>query len=410
VTERMSAQYEAYPYPARDPRDEARRLITGSPSHLDELNHFVFGGRLDFAAPFRVLVAGGGTGDGLVMLAQQCADAGIPAEIAYTDLSTTARAVAEARIKARGLADVRFLTGSLLDLEALAPGPFDYIDCCGVLHHLEDPEAGLRALAARLAPGGGIGLMLYGTYGRTGVYPVQSALRRLAGGLPDPQRVELARRLVGDLPESNWFRHNPLLVDHRQSDAGVYDLLLHSRDRAYTVPEVHALADAAGLAVTAFVPPARYDPALLVGDPKLKARLSGLDARERAALAEELAGNLKSHALYVVRPGDAEGAVARPDDPAVRPVLRDIDGAALARSFKPGRGMTADLDGIAVTLPLPPLAGAMLPRIDGARDLAALHREVAAATGRDLAWEGFKRQFDTLYATLNGLSKMYLRR
>ena len=30
----LAAQYEAYPYPARDPRDEAKRLIIGSPSHL----------------------------------------------------------------------------------------------------------------------------------------------------------------------------------------------------------------------------------------------------------------------------------------------------------------------------------------------------------------------------------------
>jgi hypothetical protein len=87
MTDRLRAQYEAYPYPARDPRDEAKRLITGSPSHLDELNHYLFGGRLDFARRFRVLVAGGGTGDGTIMLAQHCADAGVPAEITYLDLS-----------------------------------------------------------------------------------------------------------------------------------------------------------------------------------------------------------------------------------------------------------------------------------------------------------------------------------
>ena len=32
-------QYEAYPYPARDPRDEAKRLITGSPSFPVEMDH-----------------------------------------------------------------------------------------------------------------------------------------------------------------------------------------------------------------------------------------------------------------------------------------------------------------------------------------------------------------------------------
>jgi hypothetical protein len=75
MTERVRAQYESYPYPPRDPRDEAKRLIEGSPSHLLEINHYVFGGRRDFRRPFRALIAGGGTGDGTIMLAQHLADA-----------------------------------------------------------------------------------------------------------------------------------------------------------------------------------------------------------------------------------------------------------------------------------------------------------------------------------------------
>jgi hypothetical protein len=59
---RVQAQYEALPYPARDPADEARRLVIGAPSHLHELNHYVFTGARDFSKPFRALVAGGGTG------------------------------------------------------------------------------------------------------------------------------------------------------------------------------------------------------------------------------------------------------------------------------------------------------------------------------------------------------------
>ena len=40
----VATQYEAYPYPPRDPKDEAKRLVTGSPSHLGEVIHFVRGG------------------------------------------------------------------------------------------------------------------------------------------------------------------------------------------------------------------------------------------------------------------------------------------------------------------------------------------------------------------------------
>ena len=33
-------QYEDYPYPPRDPADEQKRLITGSPSQICEINHY----------------------------------------------------------------------------------------------------------------------------------------------------------------------------------------------------------------------------------------------------------------------------------------------------------------------------------------------------------------------------------
>src|SRR5215470_15585967 len=125
MTDRVRAQYEAYPYPPRDPRDETKRLIEGSPSHLLEINHYVFGGRRDSRQPFRALIAGGGTGDGAIMLAQHLADRGCPAELVYLDVSTAARAIAEARAQQRKLTNIRFMTGSLLELPTLAPGPYD---------------------------------------------------------------------------------------------------------------------------------------------------------------------------------------------------------------------------------------------------------------------------------------------
>src|SRR5215470_4825183 len=150
MSDPLIEQYEAYPYPARDPADESRRLMEGSPSHLLEVNHYLFAGRRDFRQPFRALVAGGGTGDGAIMLAQHLSDRGCPADLVYLDVSTAARAIAEARAQQRKLTNIRFMTGSLLELPTLAPGPYDYIDCCGVLHHLPDPAAGLAVLAAAL--------------------------------------------------------------------------------------------------------------------------------------------------------------------------------------------------------------------------------------------------------------------
>ncbi len=101
----LAAQYEAYPYPARDPAEEAKRLIIGSPSHLLEVDHWVFAARRPASRPLRALFAGGGSGDGAIMLAQQMAWAGRPGEVVWLDRSAAARRVAEARAHARGLSE-----------------------------------------------------------------------------------------------------------------------------------------------------------------------------------------------------------------------------------------------------------------------------------------------------------------
>ena len=411
----VQAQYESYPYPNRDPRDEQDRLVVGTPSCLPEVNHYLFRGRRDFSRPFRALAAGGGTGDAAIMLAQQLADAGGPGEVVYLDISRAARRIAEARAEVRGLTNIRFVTGSLSDspteLTDLGSAGFDYIDCCGVLHHLEDPATGLRALAGLLAEGGGMGLMVYGTLGRTGLYPLQEALRDLGAGLALEARVGLARRLLADLPATNWFRRNPFLGDHKRSDAELVDLLLHARDRAYRVEELAALLSAAGLAPAAWIEPLRYDPATYLKDPALLKRLDGLGAIDRAALAEALAGNIKKHVVYVAprdgAPGGPGGRVAVPDGPEAVPLLMETDGRALAEAVRGDLTLKADLHGVKLRLPLPRLAPAILPRIDGRASLGRLHADLRALDP-SLDWPLFKTQFDRLYAALNGLNRLLL--
>ncbi|MBU8537001.1 class I SAM-dependent methyltransferase [Falsiroseomonas tokyonensis] len=381
----LAAQYEAYPYPARDARDEAKRLVIGSPSHLREIDHWVFGGRRPATQPLRALMAGGGSGDGSIMLAQQMTTLGRPGDVTWLDRSAQAKRVAQARAAARGLQNIRFEDGSLLDLPGSGLGPFDYIDCCGVLHHLPDPAEGLAALASVLAPGGGIGIMVYAPHGRTGVYILQDALRLLAPPEEAPAaRVELAKRLWKQTPETAWLRKNPWIDDHiKGGDAGLYDLLLNPRDRAYTVPQLAALVAGAGLRIACLVEPLRYDPDSYLADPKLRARTAGLDPIARAALAEAICGNMGIHIAYLTR--DRVPPAPWQEDSAV-PVLRELDGPALARSLRPDGVLPVSFDGLRVAVPLPRLAAALLARIDGATPWGAiLDGVVAAGASREQA-------------------------
>ena len=410
MAEDVRLQYESFPYPSRDPADEAKRLITGSPSHLIEINHYIFRGERDFTHPFRVLFAGGGTGDATIMLAQQLRDAGAHAEIVYLDISDAARAIAEARAKARGLQNIRFVSASITDLATQDLGEFDYIDCCGVLHHLEDPEAALRGLKDSLAPDGGIGLMVYAPLGRTGVYHVQAMLRLIAGGGGPAGRLTLARKLLEKLPATNWLRRNPYVTDYlNQGDAGLQDLLFNRVDRAYLAPELVRLLNEAGLRFVTFIEPMRYEPAVYLNDFDLLGVLAALPPIERAAFAELLTGNMKQHIVYAVRSENQRATLAIPDSPDAIPILRDHDGATLAQTMPEGAPMTLYLDGIRLSLPLPVSARTMIAQIDGKRSLADIHTAVAADSDAPLAWEKFKLEFDQLYVPMNGANQLLLR-
>ena len=363
-------QYEAYPYPARDPADEARRLIQGSPSHPLELDHFLFGGARDWSQPLRALFAGGGTGDGLIQLAQMMGQAGRPVEITYIDLSTASRRIAQARAHARGLTSITFPTGSLLDAPEL--GQFDYIDCCGVLHHLPDPAAGFAALRSALAPGGGMGFMVYAPHGRAGVYPLQAAFGALYAGQPPEVRLKAAQAIVADLPEGHAFRANTNLGDHKDSDAGFYDLLLHSQDRAFDVRELLEILEQTGWTLSGFTMPALYDLARITPVPE------HLNAAEQMAVAEQLRGTIKTHVGYLVAADEARGP-ARGTDRSLVPHLKGVAAPALAQAIAKGQAPKLTFSGVEAALRLPKTAAPLIAGIDGRRSLA----QIAASAKMD---------------------------
>ena len=387
-------QYEAYPYPERDPGEERRRLIMGSPSDPAEIDHHVFAGARDWRRPFRALVAGGGTGDGLVMLAQKLADNGVAAEITYLDLSEASRRVAEARMRARGLS-ARWVSGDLREAPGLAEaeGPFDYVDCCGVLHHLEDPEAGFRALAGALAPEGGLGFMVYAPYGRTGVYPVQAAFGALFGGEDPETRVRLAKAALAALPETNGFLRNPHLTDHRASDAGLHDLLLNARDVPFDVPRLLSTLEGAGLRLAGWAEALRYDPApMLPATGDFRARLAAMTPPERWALAERLAGDLKVHVGYAVPA--ARGATAATLSPEAVPRANAVDLRALAREIEAKGRLRLRYEGRRVEVPVPKGAAKAVARLGAGRPLGEI------ATGLGMDWFAFAQVFGPAFRAL----------
>src|SRR5258706_15976426 len=96
------------PFPARDPEDESHRLVVTGLDMLGKVSHFCFGGNLDIAQPFHALIAGGGTGDATIFLAEQLRS-NAAATVTHLDVSGAAIEVAKRRAEKRGLTSIQWV-------------------------------------------------------------------------------------------------------------------------------------------------------------------------------------------------------------------------------------------------------------------------------------------------------------
>jgi SAM-dependent methyltransferase len=101
-------------------------------------------------------------------------------EVIALDLSP---AVDTAREVLRGLSNVHVVQGDLLR-PPFPRATFDLAYSIGVIHHLPDPAAGFRSLAAAVAPGGTVLVWVYGYEGNGFVRTVVERMRRVTARVP----------------------------------------------------------------------------------------------------------------------------------------------------------------------------------------------------------------------------------
>ncbi|WP_426174949.1 class I SAM-dependent methyltransferase [Massilia sp. TWR1-2-2] len=417
----VKAQYEHLPYPPVDPQDEKKRLQRTWLEDLPMMNHYCFQGKQSFRQGFRALVAGGGTGDATIFLAEQLR--ATDAEIVHLDLSAASIAIARERAALRGLNNIRWIEDSLLNAPDLGLGKFDYINCCGVLHHLADPDAGLRALQAVLADGGAMGVMVYGAIGRFGIYQMQAMLRLAnAADASADAKIAQARALLSVLPASNWFkRGEDLYGDSRKGDADLYDMFLHSQDRAYTVEQLYAwLADQHGYHITlSDIHRGRfpYLPAMTLRQDAtlMRASLAGMSARAQHALSELILGDLLRHTFYLT---GSVAATAAYGDAQMIPFFfhEPLTGAALAPVFTSRDGKPITLHhpflGLTTQIDAGTYSATILRHVDGRRTFQQVFDLVRA----EPAWRhdapdntALFADFRASYDALNAIERLLLR-
>ena len=178
---------------------------------------------------------------------------------------------------------------------------FDLIVCTGVLHHLPDPDLGLRCLRDVLKPEGAMSLMVYAPYGRAGIYMLQEYCRRLGIGLTNEDLKDLADTLRA-LPLNHPIAHTMRgALDFNHPDS-LADALLHPLDRAYSVPELFAWIERCGMAFGRWVEQAPYLPQCGdIAKTPHASRLASLPTAEQSAAVELFRGTMVRHKFIVYR-------------------------------------------------------------------------------------------------------------
>jgi len=195
--------------------------------------------------PFKALVAGCGTGQHAIDVARSYA--GI--ELTAIDLSLGSLAYARRKAEEMGIANIRFAQADILGLQEFEER-FALIESVGVLHHMHEPERGLRVLAGLLEPGGVMKLGLYSELGRRHIV----AVRRLIAGrghAATPEGMRRLRREIMQLDE-RALEKSVMLFSDFYSLSECRDLLFHVQEHRYGVPDLKRMLDGLELEFAGF--------------------------------------------------------------------------------------------------------------------------------------------------------------
>ncbi|MBI5660238.1 MAG: tetratricopeptide repeat protein [Nitrosomonadales bacterium] len=219
----VQRQYEENPYP--------RWVKMPSGDNAACTDHFAQVQALGKGDGLDILVAGCGTGQHSILVAQQFPGARVLA----VDLSLTSLGYAKRKTLELGLTNIEYAQADIMRLAGIGR-TFDVIESAGVLHHLADPLAGWKVLLSLLRPGG---LMRLGLYSELARQHIVAARRFIAerGHAPSAEGIRQCRQelmasvndaLLGRLTSSRDFF----------GTSSYRDLIFNVQEHRYTLSQL----------------------------------------------------------------------------------------------------------------------------------------------------------------------------
>ncbi|MGH1353234.1 MAG: tetratricopeptide repeat protein [Methyloligellaceae bacterium] len=243
ISQSVRSQYEENPYPqwwsiSREP----------SANYIEKLKAEIFpnvpSDLVEHKTP-KVLIAGCGTGRHALNAARTYKNSSVLA----VDLSLSSLAYAQSKAEDFNITNIEFRQADILKLGELNK-KFDIIECSGVLHHMEDPEAGLKVLLKLLAEDGYLKLGLYSQQARQSVSELRSRLEEKQVQLENPDIREFRASLKVNHPDI--YDKVSRSIDFYSASA-FRDLLLHVQEHQYTIPELKQMLSDHNLEFLGFI-------------------------------------------------------------------------------------------------------------------------------------------------------------
>ena len=192
-----------------------------------------------------ILIAGCGTGRHAIDIATNYKNS----QVLAIDLSLRSLGYAKRKAQEFGINNIRYIQGDILDLEKLNK-KFDFIECGGVLHHMENPMAGWQVLKNCLKPGGMMKIGLYSELARQYVVKTRNEIKEQNLGTKNFE-IKSFRNNIVKLEKS--YHHDLIKIADFYDLSSFRDLVFHYKEHRFTINQIKDCLSKLGMSFCGFI-------------------------------------------------------------------------------------------------------------------------------------------------------------
>ncbi len=229
ISQKVKSQYEKNPYPrwryGNHYKEQKLSIVQAINNDINpnSINHNIGNKQL------KVLVAGCGTGQH-ILHTQNYKNA----NIIGIDLSSSSLSYAQRKINDLKIDNVELIQMDILEVSLLEE-QFDVIESSGVLHHMEDPLKGLKALLGILKPNGFLHLGLYSELARKDIAKARKYIASKNFQANEDNIRNFRQKVIsGELSDLNSLKTTGDFYSLSQCR----DLCFHAKEHRFTINQL----------------------------------------------------------------------------------------------------------------------------------------------------------------------------